>query len=280
MNPNESNVRCKPESEFDLTLLAKRADPYVYPGTGILINKPGIRNEAVFKQFEYEQSGTRSMELCDMVPPAKFSIGHLKAIHQHLFQDVYDWAGQSRTTDLSKGGSTFARPANFGDRAKKFDSIFSDPQAMHGLEKPRVVARLATAFADLNSMHLFREGNGRAIREFISQMAHAAGFELDQRLIDNDKNQWNEASKKSANGDIEPIKAFFAKALRPAHSVAFEMFPRAAALEIYPGLQSSYDALDSTILALQLKYPTNPKALEHFTNQARTETLRKLSCEL
>jgi cell filamentation protein len=40
-------------------------------------------------------------------PTGDFDLRHLRAIHRHLFQDVYDWAGEIRTVEIAKGGSQF-----------------------------------------------------------------------------------------------------------------------------------------------------------------------------
>ena len=45
----------------------------------------------------------------------RFDLDHLRAIHRHLFQDVYAWAGKIRTVEISKSGHPkgVARPAGF-----------------------------------------------------------------------------------------------------------------------------------------------------------------------
>jgi len=40
-------------------------------------------------------------------PLGTFDLAHLRAIHRHLFQDIYDWAGELRTVEIYKGGSQF-----------------------------------------------------------------------------------------------------------------------------------------------------------------------------
>ena len=39
--------------------------------------------------------------------PHNFDLDHLRAIHRHLFQDIYEWAGQFRTVDIAEGESRF-----------------------------------------------------------------------------------------------------------------------------------------------------------------------------
>ena len=46
------------------------------------------------------------------LPSGRLSIRHYQAIHHHLFQDVYGWAGKFRTVRLSKDESAFCYPEN------------------------------------------------------------------------------------------------------------------------------------------------------------------------
>ena len=69
------------------------ADDYCYPGTTVLKNKLDLRDASELADFEAEVSDTRSDE---EVPNGNLDFTHFKAIHHHLFQDVYDWAGQAR----------------------------------------------------------------------------------------------------------------------------------------------------------------------------------------
>jgi len=252
------------------------ADPYVYQGTGVLVNKLGIRDENLFKNFEYEQTDSRTIELQDMPLPSIFDISYLKFIHGYLFQDVYEWAGKTRTIDLSKGGDTFDRPQNIHASIEKIDAKLQKQNHLQGLIKQDFVEKITDLFADLNALHPFREGNGRSTREFLGQMARAAGYELDQKRIDIEKNQWNLASTQSLRDNLKPIKEIFSRAIRPSRAVAFEMLPRELALKRYPELQLSYAALDSLQETLANRYRGNKKAQEHFLVHARTETLRKL----
>jgi len=41
------------------------------------------------------------------VPAGGFDLAQLRAIHRHLFRDVYDWAGEPRTVEIAKGGHQF-----------------------------------------------------------------------------------------------------------------------------------------------------------------------------
>jgi cell filamentation protein len=60
-------------------------DPYVYPGTTILRNKPGIRDAEQLDAFERRLVTQRAAE---GMPTGNFDLAHLQAIHGHLFRDV------------------------------------------------------------------------------------------------------------------------------------------------------------------------------------------------
>ncbi|MGH9722284.1 MAG: Fic/DOC family protein [Bryobacteraceae bacterium] len=82
-------------------------DPYLYPGTEVLRNIPDIHDAARLAAFEANATAARLAELGKRPLPGDFDIAHLQAIHQFVFQDVYSWAGQFRTVNISKGGHLF-----------------------------------------------------------------------------------------------------------------------------------------------------------------------------
>src|SRR5260370_41139265 len=74
-------------------------DPYCYPGTTVLRNRLDIRDQSELDAFEVEITTLRAEE---PLPDGDFDPAHYCRIHHHLFQDVYDWAGQYRTVRTSK----------------------------------------------------------------------------------------------------------------------------------------------------------------------------------
>ncbi|MGA9427429.1 MAG: Fic family protein, partial [Terracidiphilus sp.] len=82
-------------------------DPYSYPGTSILKNLLDLRDPRALEDFEVEIFALRSEE---PLPIGAFDPAHYCSIHHHLFQDVYEWAGQYRTLRTSKGGNEFCYP--------------------------------------------------------------------------------------------------------------------------------------------------------------------------
>jgi cell filamentation protein len=76
---------------------------YCYPGTDVLINKLGVTDEVALETAEIELTQAR----IEQYEPDfdDISLSTLWAIHFHLFQDIYEWAGQYRTVDISKGST-------------------------------------------------------------------------------------------------------------------------------------------------------------------------------
>lgn len=89
------------------------ADPYCYEGTTVLRNIPAIRDQAALDAFETMSAAQRSDE---PLPAGRFSVRHYQALHHHLFQDVYSWAGKFRTVRISKGSSAFCYPQHIERR--------------------------------------------------------------------------------------------------------------------------------------------------------------------
>lgn len=119
-------------------------------------------------------------------PSGEFDYAHFKAIHLHLFQDVYDWAGEERNVSISKGSTQFANPRFINNVVSSLLQSLSDENKLKGLSPEDFVERAAHYALELNMAHPFREGNGRAVRYFLSLLAHYAGFELDVEKLTND----------------------------------------------------------------------------------------------
>jgi cell filamentation protein len=96
--------------------MTENSDPYLHPGTSVLRNLRGLTDPELLSRFEARQTHRRIAELIDTPITGIFDAAHLKAIHRHIFQDVYEWAGEFQTVNISKEGqlfglSTFLEPA-------------------------------------------------------------------------------------------------------------------------------------------------------------------------
>jgi cell filamentation protein len=191
-------------------------DPYLYPDTDVLRNKPGLRTADGLARYEYERAAWRLEEMRRWPPPDRFDLEGLKRLHGHIFQDVYDWAGSIRTVDITKAGQMFCRPDFIEGEGKRLADALAREEQLRGLGRAAFVERLAEHYADWNALHPFRDGNGRSTRKFFRQLAKQAGYELDLTKIE--RSAWNEASARSFNGDVKALHKVLAAAVRPRGS--------------------------------------------------------------
>ncbi len=155
-------------------------DPYCYKGSSVLLNKHGIASTDELEAFEVAMFTLRSNQ---PLPTGKFDPAHYRAIHRHLFQDVYAWAGQYRTTRIAKGGSMFCFPEHIeGQMDLLFASIATGALAGGGTRED-FISTAASFLAELNAIHPFREGNGRTQLSFLFLLGERAGHPLDMARI-------------------------------------------------------------------------------------------------
>ncbi|WP_034602865.1 Fic/DOC family protein [Maridesulfovibrio frigidus] len=162
-------------------------DIYTYKDSSVLRNKAGLTNQEALDQFERLSVANRMMEDS---PSGEFNYQHLKAIHLHLFQDVYDWAGQERNVSISKGATLFANPRCLESCISTLLTELAGDDYLQDLSPSDFVEQVAHYVVELNVAHPFREGNGRAIREFLSLLASKAGYDVD---IEKLQDGWLEA---------------------------------------------------------------------------------------
>jgi len=187
-------------------------DPYLYPGLNVMRNRLGIRQAERLAQAAYELTALRAATL--PLGPSARGLPHLCAIHRHLYQDVFDWAGQIREVDIYEGDTRFCHFEYIEKEGNALMQQLEDEEWLVGLEKEEFIARLAHYYCEINVLHPFRLGNGIAQRIFFEQLALHAGFSLDWRDIDPD--DWRNANQAGAMGDLEPLTAIFSQVVSEA----------------------------------------------------------------
>jgi cell filamentation protein len=159
-------------------------DPYTYKGTTVLKNKLDLRSQAELDAFEAEISSARAEE---PLPEGALDFAHYRAIHHHLFQDVYEWAGQPRTVRISKGGNPFCFPENIEGQAIRLFHELREADFLRNVDPAEFSAKAAHFLAELNAIHSFREGNGRSQLSFFVLLADHAGHPLNLNKLDPDE---------------------------------------------------------------------------------------------
>lgn len=184
-------------------------DPYTYPGTDTVRNRLGITDDRTLAEAERRLTLARGAEAARLTFPA--TADGYRALHRHLFQDVYEWAGQDRTVNIAKGGSSFAHVPYI---ARELDKRFADIRAgdaLKGLARDEFFDRLGDHINEMNAIHPFREGNGRTMRHHAAQLAREAGHPI--RIASIDKTAWMDASRHGfITGDHRPMAAVLASA--------------------------------------------------------------------
>lgn len=184
------------------------ADRYTDPDSGVLKNIPGLRDQQALDAFEADVTAIRLLELAEHPIPGNFDLAHLKAMHRHLFRDVYDWAGELRTVDISKGDSRFGNCRMIESYLEKVLSGIAAEDFLATCPPERFVSRLAHYMAEINAAHPFREGNGRVQRAFCALLAERAGYFIEFDQVDRDG--MYAAMIASFRGDNAPLETLLA----------------------------------------------------------------------
>jgi cell filamentation protein len=157
---------------------------YTDPETNLLRNLQNITDADVLIFVESSAVTKRLQELYE-VPFIVKGVFTLFDIHQHLFQDIYVWAGKKRTVEISKDGKQFF-PTSFFDNAFKYiDQLVLEYKSIPQENKRTIADKLAEILDNINYLHPFREGNGRVQREFLRLLALEKGYDLNLNPPDN-----------------------------------------------------------------------------------------------
>src|SRR3989339_1726695 len=146
--------------------------------SGVLVNKLSFK-----KQSELDNAET--ILLADAYDyffkqleegQIEFGLSFLSAIHKYVFEPLYDWAGQVRRVNISKGQMLFA-PVEFLDSVlEDFSRFLTTELSRLPKNKLETSRKLAAIHNEFNVIHPFREGNGRTIRLFLDLIAGSLGY--------------------------------------------------------------------------------------------------------
>ena len=187
-------------------------DPYLYPELNVMRNRLGIRQAERLAQAAYEFTALRAATLS--LGPLLHGLPHLCAIHQHLYQDIFDWAGDIREMDIYQGDTRFCHFAYIEKEGNALMQDLEEEGYLVGLEKADFINRLSHYYCEINVLHPFRIGNGIVQRIFFEQLAIHAGYQLDWRGIDPEA--WAQANQSGAMGDLSALNTIFSKVVSEA----------------------------------------------------------------
>ena len=169
----------------------------------ILLNKLNITNQLELSKVEEKISKKKAKHLFESREINQIEVGSFKGlsqIHQHLFGDIYDFAGKLRDVNIAKGNFRFA-PLMYLEQS--LENISKMPQSNF--------EEIIEKYVEMNIAHPFREGNGRATRIWLDLILKK---EIKQVIDWNqvDKSDYLMAMERSVVKDIE-IKHLLQKAL-------------------------------------------------------------------
>ena len=169
----------------------------------VIPNKLGITDSPTLAREEERISKKAAARLFEQNLLNNLSSGTwttLQEIHKVLFQDIYDFAGELRTVNISKGNFRFVPVMYLAEAVKTIERMPQDS-----------FDEIVEKYVEMNVAHPFREGNGRSMRLWLD---HMLCIEL-QKTIDwsqIDKEKYLSAMERSPVNDLE-IKAVLAEAL-------------------------------------------------------------------
>jgi cell filamentation protein len=164
------------------------SEGYCYPGTDILKNKLGIKDDNALTIAEREITSLKLLKLYNSSVMGEFNFETLCKIHKIIFEDIYEWAGQIRRGDfLSKGNSIFCKGLYILKNTKIIFENIQKENNLCGLEKTKFIERIAYYMGEINALHPFREGNGRTAREYFRQLSLNAKYTLDFSKTEKEK---------------------------------------------------------------------------------------------
>lgn len=175
---------------------------YCYPNSDILINRANLRTAKELEDFELAMTAQRADE---PLPAGRLSVSHFLAIHHHLFQDVYAWAGKLRRIRIAKGDTMFCYPENIKPELHGLFAQLRKDDLLRGLSQQDFIAKAASFLATLNAIHAFRDGNGRTQLAFLAMLASQANHPLYMAGLEPEA--FLNAMVASFGGDEAPLRA-------------------------------------------------------------------------
>ena len=149
------------------------ATDFTIPGIGVFRNKLGITDPAVLSRAATESTTLRLAELQATPVRGGFDATHLQAIHHHIYQDLYDWAGELRPIDAGNV------PASQVE--KSLNSVLdrlSRENQLKGLSAEEWVHSASAYLYDLGAIQPFLAGNNITLQEFAVELARKNNLSL------------------------------------------------------------------------------------------------------
>jgi len=193
------------------------ADPYLDPKTGVLRNNRGITDPTELQEAEAQISLAKMVRLAEKPVQGAFDMAHYQAVHKELFGDVYPWAGEIRSIEVTKA-TGFCHVGRLPDFSRDIFRGLAKNNYLRGLDQQAFTEKAADLYSDLTTLHPFREGNGRTLRTFLSQVAEQAGYRIDWSGMEVKENA--QIAFAALRRDNQVVEAWLAPRISPTRSGA------------------------------------------------------------
>lgn len=143
-----------------------------YPNTSVLINLEDIRDPEQLLERETElQLAAYERIFSPFDESITPDLPFFYYLHHMMFSPLFVWAGRPRTVGISKGGTPFCPPQNINTMMNAIFTELEQERWLSELEINTFIERAAYYICEINAIHPFREGNGRAIRFYIDVLS-------------------------------------------------------------------------------------------------------------
>lgn len=175
----------------------------LWPGSAVYRNKLDIHDQTELERAERMLVAHRAEQ---GLPGAAHPLSYagFRAIHRHLFQDLYDWAGEERRYTTGRGPVPFAIPEKIAPWMETQFQQLEDKRFLVGLSLDRFAEEAGSLVTEINAAHPFVDGNGRTQRNWLRALAGHAGHRL--VLQADDREAWNDVARIGfEQGDAGPV---------------------------------------------------------------------------
>lgn len=194
---------------------AQRWKAYLHPDMPLVLrNLVGADLPATLSDREDEAVAAGLVELTYRPVEPAFDLGHLRAVHARLFGEVYPWAGETRTVDITRrGGPSFCPWEQVEDEFAVIAGHLGRRGRLAGPGREEFTAWLTRVYDAVNRVHPFREGNGRTQRVWVSDLARAAGYRVDWERVHGAEN--DRACQLARGGDMVALHQMMERVVHP-----------------------------------------------------------------
>lgn len=194
------------------------------PGSNnlVLVNKLQITNTEEMDDTELELLNALYKDVLSKVThEQKLTVADIFEWHRRWLGNVYDWAGQERSVNMSKGNFHFTVANQIPFMLQEFESKFLGVLTpCYLMDEMALVDAIAKVHIEFILVHPFREGNGRISRLLADVMALQANKpQLDYSRWDADKEAYFAAINEGLSCNYDPMKKLVMRALHDAEQL-------------------------------------------------------------